>query len=42
MKWKKPQHGTTTKVMKQLGEGRGVMALSLILIMPRNTNKWKF
>jgi hypothetical protein len=41
MTWKKPQHGTTTKVMKHLGEGKGAMALNLILIMPRSTGKWK-
>ena len=41
MTWKKPQHGTTTKVMKQLGEGRGTMALILILIMPSSTGKRK-
>jgi hypothetical protein len=32
---------TTAKVMKQLGEGRGMMALNLILIEPRSTGKWK-
>jgi len=41
MTWKKPQHDTTTKVMKQSGEGRGAMALNLILIMPRSTGSWK-
>jgi hypothetical protein len=41
MTWKKLQHSTTTKVMKQLGEVRGTLALILILIMPKSTGKWK-
>jgi hypothetical protein len=41
MTWKKPQYSTTTKVMKQLGEGRGAMAFNPILITHRSIGKWK-